>query len=289
MSDPFKFQAEYRETKADKEIGAISNSQYTVRGDSVYMAVGKTVSHLPSGIYQVQVGFMGPVFNKIEIKSDELIDIPGSAAEQIFSDMSSFYEKREEYKKAGFVHKRGYLLEGKPGGGKTSIVLLLAKKVVATGGLVFITGSYVSALQSALDVMKTTEKDRMLMFIMEDIEELAYNNESLLLSILDGEHTLAENVLFVATTNKIENLEPRIRARPGRFDVVKTMNEIVPEVRFNYAQTVLKRIVPADQLEKAAMEITEHSAGLALAHLKEVIVSAYILKQETVPRHALVS
>src|SRR5258705_13886621 len=69
------------------------------------------------------------------------------------------------------------------------------------------------------EIFRVIEKDRPLVIIFEDIENLCTggSTETLLLNVLDGLDQL-ENVVYLATTNYIEKLKERIMNRPSRFD-----------------------------------------------------------------------
>ena len=61
------------------------------------------------------------------------------------------------------------------------------------------------------------ENNRKCIVILEDLDSLISNfGESHYLEMLDSAKTI-DNILFIATTNYPEKLDPRIYNRPGRF------------------------------------------------------------------------
>ena len=78
----------------------------------------------------------------------------------------SFGGFREEFDKRGFIHKRGILLWGDPGSGKTSIVQLLIKRLVDDGGLAVFIG-HPSTAVSCLQMIRRIEPERKLIVILE--------------------------------------------------------------------------------------------------------------------------
>lgn len=279
-----EFEHTYNPNK-DSEKDKIEANRYSVRPGNRYLPVGETIDGLPADFYNIQATFMGPMFSKASFSTDELIDIPGSLVDGLFADIKAFTAARSDYEASDLVHKRGYLLEGPPGTGKTSIAILLGKKIVENGGLVMIPGT-INNLVSGVQSLRTTESGRLVLFILEDLEEMIYNgDEATALAVLDGEHSIA-NAVFVATTNKIDDLPPRVRARPGRFDKVMNVEDLSDKVRHGYAYNVLSRTKGPEEADKLARKISSFSEGLSLAHVREIIVSATILKRETIEEAA---
>ena len=55
-------------------------------------------------------------------------------AESIRDDVLQFSESKQWYIDRGIPYRRGYLLHGPPGGGKTSFITALAGELSAIGG-----------------------------------------------------------------------------------------------------------------------------------------------------------
>ena len=100
----------------------------------------KTQEKLHPGMYTV---LWDPQKNKFayeEFKTthDELVDLPGTAYEEIMHDLDYFLTKEcmDRFEKVRLLHKLNILLYGIPGGGKTCIVNRVSSKVVEAGGIV---------------------------------------------------------------------------------------------------------------------------------------------------------
>lgn len=252
-------------------------NSYSVRPGRSYFPIAEAVSGLPSGFYQTHHTYEGIVFNAHDVDCDELMDIPGSLVDTIFTDMNAFWSQKAQYEMYKLTHKRGYLLHGPPGTGKTSIVVMLGQLVVASGGAV-IYPTNESQFVDGVEVLRTSEKGRPLMFIIEEITEFLDKKENEVLAVLDGEGS-PNNSIFVATTNSLSSLNENVRRRPGRFDRVFSVDYPSANVRYAYAMQVLQRGKSPDQ-EKLAQRIAEFTPGMSLAHIKEIIVAHLILGQD---------
>ncbi len=105
---------------------------------------------------------------------------------------------------------------------------------------------------------------------MEDIDNWGGNSESHLTNFLDGIGKI-DALLVVATTNYLEKVSPRLRARPGRFDEVLAVG--YPGAAVRRAFLASKLGADSDKLD----ELTALTAGISMAHIKEVIVRTLIL------------
>lgn len=260
------------EPKPKKE--ADNHTQWAIGGNGRFMPVGATVEKLPAGIYEpfAQPGMWG--LELLKISSDGIYLLPDMATETVLAEVTKFWNSEKKYREHNLLYKRGIILCGPPGGGKTVAVKLLMNQLVSKDGVVIIAHN-INLTIMCLKAIRRIEPKRNLIVVLEDIDEIiSFNGESQVLSMLDGEQNV-DNILHLATTNYAEKLGARIVNRPSRFD--RRVNVPMPEeaARRVYLDKATKGELARDTLETW----TEDTDGLSIAHLKELVASVYCLEQ----------
>lgn len=173
------------------------------------------------------------------------------------------------------LFKRGILMWGPAGSGKTATLSILVQDLINQGGIVLLVQSPKSAT-IALPVLRKIEPERPLIIVLEDVEEIISTvGEHDLLALLDGEHQ-TDNVCNIATTNYPENLGPRIVNRPSRFDEVIKIGFPTADMREQYLWHALRH-KPEGKYPVAKW--VKETQGMSIAHLKELVIAVTCLDQ----------
>lgn len=226
---------------------------------------------LPPGIYQVDYSNDRGYFCKpIKIETDELFVFTDSITTNLLEEIENFWNKEALYKEKKLVHKRGILLSGFAGTGKTTMINMLSKELIDRGGVVFkIYG--IKNLSYYIDFMKhgfrKIQPKTPIITILEDIDQYQ-DIESELLDFLDGQYHLNHH-LIIATSNNTENI-PDTFLRPSRLDLKIEVDYPSEQTREEFFRN---KEVPENDLS----ELVKATKECSLADLKEVYICVYLL------------
>ena len=255
---------------ADKAMKKNSGQMWAKRNDD-YFACEESSKTLEAGQYIIKQSESGIFFSKKEVVLDDLIKLNDSVSNEVLAAVADFWTKKQAYDELGFLWKRGVLLYGPPGSGKTSTIQQLAQDLISRNGLVIYCEDPIICAHG-LKLLRRIEPDRELIVLLEDADSIISRyGESDLLALLDGELQI-EKCVFIATTNYPEKLDRRLTNRPSRFDMVRKIG--MPS--FEDRKTFIKA-KNSSLNEKDLNEWTEKTNGFSIAHLKEVIISVSCL------------
>lgn len=204
---------------------------------------------------------------------------------QVRESVDGFFQHREAFAALGFAWKRGILLVGPPGTGKT----MVCKAAAASTNLPFL---YVRDLRerSQGEVLKAIfDRARHLapcVLAFEDIDGFVNaSNRTMLLNELDGFKS-NEGLLILASSNHPGKIDEALLKRPSRFDRVFQLGLPGANERREYCRRLLARSALADRIEgpldveELAHLVAECTDGFTPAYLKEVFVSAALQRAQ---------
>jgi ATP-dependent 26S proteasome regulatory subunit len=245
--------------------------QWTGHEHNQWQPSSTTTARLAPAVYRVIPTPGGPALTAMEPKHDKIVICEDGISEHLEKGIECFWSKRDTYREFGMLHKRGYLLEGPPGTGKTMASTLLAERIVKHGAASIFHNYRLELhwLNSMLQTIRSIQPDLPLLVVMEDLNAVCeVNDVERVLALLDGDNQV-DNVVYVATTNFLKELDSRITNRPSRFDEVVHVGAPTRAARLSY----LKQIVPAAHADDGKLqEMAKESEGLMMAHLRELVV-----------------
>ncbi len=157
------------------------------------------------------------------VTRDQVI-LPEKTIKLLEQNVTEFIQQRSRLQDLGMSIKKGLLFYGPPGTGKTHTIHYLASQLPEHTTLL-ITAEQVGMLDEYMQLARFLQPA---MIVLEDVDLIARARtsmrnpceESLLNKLLNEMDGLREDaaLLFVLTTNRPEELESALAARPGRVD-----------------------------------------------------------------------
>jgi transitional endoplasmic reticulum ATPase len=210
--------------------------------------------------------------------------VEGAIKTNIFAPI----EYATQARKAGIPLKRGVLLAGQFGVGKTLAAHVTAKKASEQGW----TFLYVETPSELAEAIRFAQMYAPAVVFCEDIDRIYDKLEGQkrdaktdeLLNIVDGIDSKAGEVMVVLTTNNVENIHQAL-LRPGRLDAVINVEPPDAEAVGRLIRVYGRGLVPLD--EDLSM-VGELLAGAIPAVIREAVERAKLSAIRLNPNHDLV-
>jgi AAA+ superfamily predicted ATPase len=215
-------------------------------------------------------------FRAIKDVADESLVLSGQVRELVDTSIIRFYENSEILDALGIEKKRGILLHGLPGTGKTSLCASLAKRLERFT-ICFVSGEQ---LLYPRELCRMARYLQPTMIVFEDIDLIAEQRDTNGLATILGELMnqidgceVHEEVLFVMNTNSLNRLESAVKNRPGRVDQIIEL----PLPDADQRRRLIEMFAAKVKLEVADWDKVESATrGATPAMVKEIVKRAIV-------------
>lgn len=212
---------------------------------------------------------------QIERATFDSLILPGALRDELIADFEGFFEAKDVYRQLGVAWKRGILLLGPPGNGKTHCIKALVNRLKRPCLYVRTFKSARATMYQSIEaVFAKARQIAPCILVLEDLDSLVDDEtRSCLLNEMDG---FAENegILTVATTNHPKKLDPALLERPSRFDRKITFALPAREERGRFLTQANAKRLPAAQVSEADLDLlADITGGFSFAYLQELGLS----------------
>ncbi len=218
---------------------------------------------LDAGVYEILEGAGGPSINKVLLTECTKPLLNDDYQDALIKDITKFFGNEQFYKDNGFTYKRGLLLYGPGGTGKSSLIKYIGTQVDVPTLIINGKVDMDSQLKELIDMSCPNG----CIVAIEDIDGIEAYKRSELLNFLDGMSS-PKRCYFIATTNHLERVGYALANRPSRFDMVVE----VPEPKEDTREKLIKHYFGKDAASFDMPKLLSETKGFTGAFIKELFI-----------------
>jgi len=243
-----------------RELGELRHRLNVYRGQVLELAAGHAG--------------MTITFPVLAVTAREDVVLPEETLRRVERHTLDVVTHRDALREAGQHLKRGLLLFGPPGTGKTHTTRYIVQQLCGSTVLM-LSGQSLHAVGMITQMARDLQPS---VVVLEDVDLVAEDRgfgpgaNPVLFSLLDAMDGAASDadLLFLLTTNRADLLEPALAARPGRVDVAVEITLPDADARRRLF-AVYTRGVPLALSEADVDEVVARTEGVTASFVKELV------------------
>ncbi|GJJ75468.1 hypothetical protein EMPS_07826 [Entomortierella parvispora] len=262
--------------------GGVQSSK-NVATDELLLAVGAWSKELHKEIHVFDNGYWqkdAELWKSIQGSSWEDVILNENLKTSLMRDVQGFFENQQLYKKLAVPWKRGVILHGVPGNGKTISIKALINSMASLEEPV--PALYVKSFDACQgekyairSIFSQARSMAPCLLIFEDLDSLVQDEtRSYFLNEVDGLES-NDGILMIGSTNHLDALDPAISKRPSRFDRKYHFQIPNEQERIAYCHFWQNKLTNTDMVsfeDDLCPIIGKLTEGFSFAYLKELFV-----------------
>ncbi|KAK0468145.1 P-loop containing nucleoside triphosphate hydrolase protein [Desarmillaria tabescens] len=252
---------------------------------SLLLAAGLWSDQLHSEVWVFNQGFWQKdptLWTEVQKADWKDVILKEEFKEAFKKDVYGFFTSEAIYKDLAIPWKRGIIMHGPPGNGKTISIKAIIKTCDAKGFTPLYVKSFKSYMGEEGSMAAVFNKARQLapcVLILEDLDSLINDaNRSFFLNQIDGLEG-NDGLLVIGTTNHFDRLDPGLNSRPSRFDRKFLFDDPDQDERTLYARYWQKKLQTNKEIsfpDSLVDEVAIATDRFSFAYLKEAFVSSLV-------------
>ncbi|KAF2837288.1 proteasome-activating nucleotidase [Patellaria atrata CBS 101060] len=272
---------------AQRSAAPIENG-HSLLTDSLLLEVGNWSTQLHEEVYVFDNGRWmknHELWQSVEGSSWDEVILDNAMKAKLIEDVHGFFDSKELYKQFSVPWKRGIIMHGVPGNGKTVSIKALMSSLQSRPTP--IPSLYVKSLDNSNGpqyairaIFNLARSVSPCLLIFEDLDSLVTDkSRSYFLNEVDGLES-NDGILMIGSTNHLDKLDASITKRPSRFDRKYHYRLPGDAERKAYAEFWHRKILDnpmVDFPEDMCAVIAQFTAGFSFAYLKELFMMSLLI------------
>jgi len=210
-------------------------------------------------------------------------------------EVFGFLKNIKKYNEYG-ISKRGVILEGPVGTGKTSLGYIICNNL-PDNTIIWITPEILGenghqAYSSIKILYKLADFVTPCVIFLEDLDLFSGNRDMIggdkmslgaLMNILDGINTIS-NSITIGTTNRLDEIEKALKNRPGRFDRIVEISSLEKELRKKMIKNRLQSWKITDIIINNIVDRTDNWTGAEIQEFVNTLNLNFISSNKKVKK-----
>lgn len=255
--------------------------------DELLLAVGAWSTELHEEIYVMDEGDWTKskdLWKSVQGCSWDEVILDSDMKASLIEDVHGFFNNRQLYKMLSVPWKRGVILHGVPGNGKTISIKALINALSSRPDPIpsLYVKSFDSCRGSKFVIQAIFSHARTMapcLLVFEDLDSLVTDEtRSYFLNEVDGLQA-NDGILMIGSTNHLDALDPAISKRPSRFDRKYHFQLPGEQERIAYCQFWRRKLADSkmvDFQDDLCPIIAKMTESFSFAYLKELFVCALL-------------